>query len=122
MVVLVLVAPAAGGGRRRPLQRCPAGCTKVPGTSFTLTARNLQWTTQCLQVKAGSTVHFTVKLDDIGVQHNLVIYGQGAKTQQTHLQAGPATQHLSFTFTDAGYYQFKCSIHPNMTGVIYAVE
>ena len=119
-ILLGLVACAGCSSGTSSPKGEPAGCTKVSGTSYTLVARNLAWVPTCLQVKAGSTVNFTVKLEDIGVQHNLVVYGQG-KSQQTKLQTGPATQHLSFTFTNAGYYQYKCSIHPNMTGVIYAV-
>jgi len=97
----------------------PADCTAVAGDAVTLVARNIQWNTDCLKVKPGEAVHFTVQLKDEGVKHDLQVFGHGVK-QQTPLQSGPATQQLVVTLPEAGYYQYVCTIHANMEGAIYA--
>lgn len=119
-VLFAVMTGCAGCGSDKAKSSEPSDCTKVSGTSFTLVARNLAWQPTCIQVKAGTTVQFTVKLEDQEVQHDLVISGAGG-THQTKLEAGPTTEHLTYTFPSAGTYGFKCSIHPNMTGTIYAV-
>ena len=116
MVLALLVAVAGCGGDKSASP--PAGCTAVTGPAYTLVARNISWNTDCLKVKAGTTVRFTVKLEDEGVKHDLQIFGQGQK-EETALQSGPVTQTLSFPFTK-GFYQYVCTIHANMEGTIYA--
>lgn len=97
----------------------PSDCTKIANGEVTLVARNLQWNTDCLEGVVGVKTTFTVKLEDVGVKHDLQVFGQGIK-EQTPLTAGPATLHLEVTLPKPGRYQFVCTIHAQMEGELFA--
>ena len=97
----------------------PSDCTEVVDAKVTLVAKNIQWDDDCFVVEAGTTVSFTVDLQDTDVKHDLQVSGQGNR-KKTELETGPKLQYLDFEFPIPGYYQFVCTLHANMEGDIFA--
>ena len=82
-------------------QRASAGQVKIDNFSFE---------PQVLTVPAGATVTWT-NMDD--VPHTVV------NTEKKFASKVLDTdQQFSHTFTDAGTYEYYCSIHPHMTGKV----
>lgn len=74
-----------------------------------VTIDNFTFTPAELTVKAGDTVTWT-NHDD--VPHTVVSAGKFRS------KALDTDNSFSFTFTAAGDYQYFCSLHPHMTGMI----
>ncbi len=98
--------PAAGGGQQ--------------GSSATITAKDVKFDTDQLNLAAGS-VTITFQNQDTGVPHNFAIYrdqGYADKVGATNITVGPDTQQLTVTL-DPGTYYFRCDVHPTqMTGKV----
>lgn len=83
--------------------------TPALGQTLTVMIDNFTFTPAKLAVKVGDTVTWT-NHDDI--PHTVVSAGKfRSKTLDTD-------DRFSFTFTEAGDYQYFCSIHPHMTGMV----
>lgn len=93
-----------------------AACGVAEGGEVTIVAKDVAWSTDCLQ--APDSVPLTIVIDnrDDGVNHNLHLTAPGSPA--TKLEAGPITQHLSVGTLAAGDYHFVCDLHPNMTGTL----
>ncbi len=100
------MTPAAGGGQQ--------------GTTATISAKDVKFDTDQLNLAAGS-VTITFQNQDSGVPHNFAIYrdqGYTDKVGATNITVGPDTQQLTVTLS-AGTYYFRCDVHPTqMTGTI----
>jgi plastocyanin len=96
-------APASAAG--------PADVTIATGADS-----NLVFDPAKVTVPAGSDVRitFTNKAD---VPHNLTFGDPIAKATSTVVAPG-ATESLEFTAPAAGEYEFKCTIHPGMSGTL----
>lgn len=113
-----LPAAALGACGKDDPNAPPKGCTAIVGGKVTLVGQNLAWNEDCLKVPVGTAVTFNVVLADVGVQHDLEVYGPSGRAK-TALEVGPTTQTLVFTFSAAGPHTFDCSIHATMVGHIY---
>lgn len=82
-------------------------------TEVTVTAENMAFDVECVQVQPGTVVVTLVNEDD-GVPHNLNVKGEGS----TALTNGPDTQEVTLELTEAGSYEFVCDPHPMMKGAI----
>lgn len=82
--------------------------TSANGAPGTVKVRNLKYVPKTLEVKTGDTV--TWEFDDGNIPHD--VKGDGfespVKTKGT----------WSHTFTKAGSYDYHCTIHPYMKGVV----
>lgn len=87
----------------------PLGATGAHAEELKVTIDNFTFTPPELRAKIGDTVTWT-NHDDI--PHTVVSAG---KFRSKALDTGDT---FSFTFTAAGDYQYFCSLHPHMTGMI----
>ncbi|MDT0322655.1 cupredoxin domain-containing protein [Streptomyces millisiae] len=69
-----------------------------------------------LTVSVGDTVTW---VNNDSAPHNVVTTSGPAALESGTLETGDS---WSFTFTEAGTYEYYCSIHPNMTAAITVVE
>lgn len=70
-----------------------------------------------LTIPAGSTVTWT---NTGAVQHTTVSFDKGKKTWDSDIMDPGAT--FSFTFDNAGTYNYLCGLHPDMKAVIVVTE
>jgi amicyanin len=75
---------------------------------------NFTFVPQRLTIKAGSTVTWT-NADDI--PHAVASTAKAFKSKVLD-----TNDKFSFTFTNAGVYEYFCSLHPHMTGTIVVEE
>lgn len=117
MVIPVRVVDAAGFqtwlAARAPAS--PAPSTATGGPTLSLVARNIRFSTDRLEVAAGSP--FTLVLDnqDAGIVHNIAVYdaaGQLVDAARTAFQPGPVEQRLTVPALPTGTYRFVCEAHP----------
>ena len=87
---------------------------KSQPASFEVKIDNFSFTPATLTVPVGATVTW-VNNDDI--PHNIVSSEQKFKSKP--LDTG---DKFSFTFSDAGTYQYFCGLHPKMVGKIVVEE
>ena len=82
----------------------------APPPAASVEIANFTFKSQMLTVKAGTTVTWT-NADDI--PHTVAATGK-----QFRSEALDTDGKFSFTFTTPGSYEYFCSLHPHMTGVI----
>jgi plastocyanin len=75
---------------------------------------NFTFVPQRLTVKAGTTVTWT-NADDIP-------HAVASTTKAFKSKVLDTNDKFSFTFTNAGVYEYFCSLHPHMTGTIVVEE
>ena len=91
-----------------------SGGTPAAGPN-TVTIKGFAFNPSTLTVPVGTKVTFV--MEDSGVQHNVTSTGSGATSfaNSPNLSKG---QSYSVTYTKAGTYTYKCSIHPSMLGKV----
>jgi plastocyanin len=75
---------------------------------------NFTFVPQRLTVKGGTTVTWT-NADDIP-------HAVASTTKAFKSKVLDTNDKFSFTFTNAGVYEYFCSLHPHMTGTIVVAE
>lgn len=97
-----------------------------PGEAIRLVAQSLAFEPTNLTVPAGEP--FTIAFDnrDGGTQHNVAIFDDEEHTPpalfEGDLVTGPTTVDYPAGALEAGTYFFLCTVHPQMTGQVEAVE
>ena len=81
-----------------------------PGTIEVVKIDNFSFTPQTVTIRAGTTVTWANKDD---VPHTVV-----STTKKFRSGVLDTEDQFSYTFTDAGTYDYFCSIHPHMTGKV----
>jgi len=123
IAVLILVAqygdsePAPGGGGGGSENGGGGG----GGGDLTVTASNVQFDTDTIELTAGeeTTIEF---INEDQLQHNIAIYPDegAAGSQSDALFQGEIITGTTITYQipalDAGEYPFTCDVHPAMTG------
>jgi plastocyanin len=98
-----------------------AGPSVAPGT-LTVTAKNIAYDTQSLQVAAGKPFSILFKNDDpAGIPHNIEIRaGDGTVLQDQPTIDGGTSTTYDYSALPPGTYTFICKIHPipAMTGTL----
>ncbi len=102
-LVLAAISVAAG----RPQATAP----QEKPTANLVTIENYSFAPAELTVSVGTEVTWINKDDDA---HTVVTAGSTFKSKA--LDTG---EKFSFTFHDAGTYEYFCSIHPNMKGKVF---
>src|SRR5271165_6676838 len=87
---------------------CPAASAQAPDTQVKID--NFTFNTQRVAVKVGTTVTW-INEDDI--PHTIASSSKLFKSKTLDTD-----DKFSFTFTTPGAYEYFCSLHPHMTGVI----
>ena len=115
-VALVAAACSSGGAAPTPAAT-PSG---DPSAALTVTASSLKFDTAVLDLKATTPVTLTFDNPD-SVPHNIAIYGaDGAKLFGGDMvDAGKSIVYQVPSLT-AGTYSFKCDLHPDMKGSVFA--
>ncbi len=113
--LVVLLVVAGCGGAATPAPSYPAG-------AVVLTAKNLQFDTQEIRVKAGTdaTIVFVNRDSDV---HNLAIRterGFDGDLVFRNDPVGSSTIVLDIGVLQPGTYYFLCEVHPSMTGTVFA--
>jgi plastocyanin len=86
--------------------------------SLAITAKDIAFTPASMSAPAGSPLEIRFDNQDAGVPHNLGLYGDAGfstKLYESEIKTGPAVEQLSIQGLIPGTYQFRCSVHPNMT-------
>ncbi len=79
----------------------------------TVIIKGFAFSPSSLTVPVGTKVTFL--MEDSGVQHNVTSTGATTFANSPNLDKG---QNYTVTFSKAGTYTYKCSIHPSMTGTV----
>jgi plastocyanin len=87
-----------------------ARAAEQKGTAQSISIDNFSFTPKEITVAAGTTITW-VNRDD--VPHTVV-----SPDKKFRSKALDTDDQFSFTFTDAGTYNYFCSVHPMMTGKI----
>ncbi|AEF42367.1 cupredoxin domain-containing protein [Hoyosella subflava] len=77
-------------------------------------ATNMDFTPKTVVIQAGDTVEWV--FDDGPVAHNVI--GTGDNAPPDFASPMIALDTWSYTFDDAGEYEYVCSEHPQKTGLI----
>jgi plastocyanin len=111
---LVVVATAAG-----VLAACggdgDATCSPS-GTELRVTARDLAFDTDCLAAPAEQPFSIELANEDEAVQHNVSIRGGDEVLFEGELFAGVERMTYDVEALEAGTYEFRCDVHPDMNG------
>jgi plastocyanin len=91
------------------------------GATVTVTAQNISFDTDTIELPAdtASTIAFVNK--DAGVQHNISIYTDDTATESLfkgELVTGADQATYEVPPLPAGEYFFRCDVHPNMNGKV----
>jgi plastocyanin len=72
---------------------------------------NFTFTPQRVTVKAGTTITW--------INHDDIPHAVASSTKAFKSKVLDTDDKFSFTFTTAGSYEYFCSLHPHMTGMIF---
>jgi plastocyanin len=112
---LSLAACGGGGGDGGG----PNATCSPSGTSLSISAKNLQFDTDCLAAPAGQP--FTISFDnqDPGTPHDVSIYSDPGMSQELFKGSvfnGVKTETYHVHPLQPGTYHFRCDVHPAMKG------
>jgi plastocyanin len=96
------------GGTQNRTTAIPAPTQVAPGEANTVNIQNFAFAPETLTVKKGATVTWT---NNDSAPHQI----KSDTFNSDRLSGG---QSFSFTFNDAGTFDYICSIHPSMKGKI----
>jgi plastocyanin len=85
--------------------------TIAPGSNTAVTIENFAFSPSTVTINAGATVTWTNK-DSAA---HTVVFTSGNLLNSGDLAKGGT---FSFTFSQKGTFEYRCGIHPNMTGKI----
>jgi plastocyanin len=104
------------------------GDSEGPATTATprIVADNIAWDTAVLNVPSGQEITLTVDNQDEGVAHNIHISvgpdPGGEDVALTDIEDGPVIQTVTFGPLDPGEYYYLCDVHPQMEGILNAID
>ena len=108
LLVVGTLSLAAAAGGQAAASNSAAMDSKPSGSAVTID--NFSFSPATLTVPAGTTVTWT-NHDDI--PHNIAEHDQKFKSK-----ALDTDESFSYTFTEAGTYEYFCGLHPKMVGKI----
>lgn len=115
-LVAALAAAACGGGSEGGEPTCHPS-----GTSLEVTAEDIRFDTACLAAPSGQAFTITLENRD-GDLHNVAIYpDDGEPVFRGEIFGGPDSMTYRVPALQAGVYEFRCDVHPQMTGA-FVVE
>lgn len=117
LVALATVTAACSGASAAPASDGPAA--SPAGDAIVVVAKDLQFATTAVTVKAGQAVDIVLDNQD-GAPHNLAIRdAAGAEVFKGQI-VSQTTVDNAVPALAAGTYTFYCEVHPNMQGTITA--
>jgi len=112
LTAAAVVLGACGGGGAAPATSAPAA---GGGQAGAVTVRSLAFGPQSLEVAAGTTVTWT---NQDSVAHTTTSGRPGSPDAKWNSPLPASGGSFSFTFAQAGTYQYFCSIHTSMSGTV----
>jgi len=109
-IYALLIASALATAPALRAQNAPAGQETRPPKPVAIDIDNFKFGIVSLDVAVGTTVTWTNRDD---VPHTVVSLKKVFKSPP--LDTG---DHFSYTFANAGTFEYYCSVHPRMTGKI----
>jgi plastocyanin len=103
----------AGGGQ--------GGAGGGQGVAVTVTAQNVAFDTDTIDIPADTESTITFDNEDAGVQHNIAIYRDDTLAENLfrgEIITGVDTIDYSVPPLDAGEYYFHCDVHATMNGTV----
>jgi plastocyanin len=118
--LLGFAAAACGGGAGSPAPApgTPSAVGSGAFVALTITAKDIAYTPASMSAPAGAELRIRFDNQDSGVPHNIALFGDaGFSTMlfEGEIITGPATRDATIPGLIAGTYQFRCTVHPNMT-------
>ncbi|MFN2483594.1 MAG: cytochrome c oxidase subunit II [Candidatus Limnocylindria bacterium] len=104
------VASPEGSGSAFP--GASAGASPAAPTTLTLSAQDIQFSTDQLCAPAGQPLTLTFENLDDGVDHNVSISREGRDVFTGEVFAGPGVREYSIPALQPGQYEFRCDVHP----------
>lgn len=112
-----LIAAACSPGAAPTAVPVPSG---DPSDTVTLSANSMKFDTGTLDFKAAAPIMLTFENPD-AVPHNVAIYGaDGSKVFGGDMVDAGKTIVYQVPALGAGTYSFKCDLHPDMKGTVFA--
>ncbi|RVW11553.1 copper-binding protein [Prescottella agglutinans] len=110
----------AGIALATTLSGCSTDSTDEPATdsgkALTVEVADMAYTPSSTTISAGQTV--TWVFDDRGTPHDVVGLGDAKPVLRSPLLTSGTWE---FTFTEPGTYNYTCSLHPDMLGVVVVI-
>lgn len=115
LILIVMLLAACG-----PSQGAGPAPTLPPG-GVAITAANLAFETQRLEVPAGTRFGLLFENRE-GAPHNVRIYDEGAAEPLFvgEIFSGPAARLYDVPALPLGTHRFRCDVHPQMAGEVVA--
>ena len=114
LAALSIIA-AACGGQAGPTGGTGGGSGGGAAEANTVAIGTFVFEPRLLTVKAGTTVSWR---NDHTLPHTVTSGIPGSKDGKFHGELAEKTGTFQHTFTEAGLYEYFCSIHPGMTGTV----
>lgn len=99
----------------------PGGAGGGPGGGVRVSAQNIEFDTDLIELPADVPATILFDNRDAGVQHNISIYSDSSLGEQLFkgdLVTGPTTTEYPIPPQPAGEYYFQCDVHPTMNGSV----
>ena len=112
----VLAASCGGGGGGGAADCSPSG------TSLSVTAKNLEFSTNCLAAPADQAFQIRFTNSDSGVQHNVAIDDEDEELFHGQIITGPDSVTYDVQALPPGHYSFVCHVHPSQMTGTFVVE
>ena len=99
----------------------PLVVTASSGSSVSVTAHNLAFNTDKIELTTGPPASINFDNQDPGTQHNIGIYKEATFSTEIfkgQIIAGPNSIVYNLPVLTAGTYYFKCDIHATMKGTV----
>ncbi|MEX2202785.1 MAG: cupredoxin domain-containing protein, partial [Actinomycetota bacterium] len=91
------------------------------GATVAVTAQNIAFDTDTIELPADTENTITFDNQDAGVQHNIAIFTDDSLSESLfrgEIITGPDTIDYPIPPLEAGEYYFHCDIHPDMNGTV----
>jgi plastocyanin len=112
-----LVTAACGGDSETTADGEDGAACEPSGTTVEVTAKGIDFDTDCLAAPADQPFEIVFHNDDGGIPHNVAIYpGDGDPVFQGEVFTGAETMTYDVPALDPGTYKFQCDVHPQMNG------
>ena len=112
-------APSAPATEAPSAAPSDSGSGGGSGQVVQISALNIAFEQSTVSAPAGTafTIHFNNK--DAGIPHNIeILDASGMQMFKGDIITGPAETDYQVPALQAGTYQFKCTVHPNMIGTL----
>ncbi len=119
-LIIGIVIAQLGLGTGHSAGEAEHGEAAAAAGSGQVTAANVQFNTDTIELEAGSEAEIVFVNED-SVEHNIAIYETDAAEQDIFVgDVIPGGQEITYTFTapEAGEYYFHCDVHPAMNGTV----